>query len=296
MVNKPARDWRDHTIIQVGAGDVDKLTVQADSKLVLEKVPGGEDAAGKKPATWKIVESPPTGPKEGDFDGSQPNTVIQALSQLRASDFAEGKSAKDVGLEPPAMTLGITVKDQTQTIEVGAQQGDDYYVRHTGDPTIFIVKKYTIERALARPIDYRDKVLLHYKADEVSRLHVVQGKDETALTWKDNKWTEPHGPVDDGKAKAMVGGVENLVGTSFVTDKAVKTELDKPRATITVELKGGTKATLKVGALTKDNADYYAAREGRKDVLLVKKFAIDRILKKPADLAPGPTGPPHGKM
>ena len=45
---------------------------------------------------------------------------------------------------------------------------------------------------------------------------------------------------------------------------------------------------VKVGGVTKDGQDYYVQKDGSKDVLLVKKFAIDRLLKKPADLAPSP--------
>ena len=82
------------------------------------------------------------------------------------------------------------------------------------------------------------------------------------------------------------------MGGSFFTDRAAKTGLDKPRATITVETAGG-KATVKVGALTTDSGDYYVQKDGSKDVVLVKRFAVDRLLKKPADLAPTLPGAPH---
>ena len=42
--------------------------------------------------------------------------------------------------------------------------------------------------------------------------------------------------------------------------------------------------TITVGAATKDG-DYYVQKSGSPDVYLVKKYAIDRWMKKPADLA-----------
>ena len=41
--------------------------------------------------------------------------------------------------------------------------------------------------------------------------------------------------------------------------------------------------TIKVGAATKDG-DYYVQKVGSPDVYLVKKYAVDRWMKKTADL------------
>jgi hypothetical protein len=167
-----------------------------------------------------------------------------------------------------------------------------------GEPTVYSVKKYMLDRLMAPPIDYRDKRLLTLKADEISQIDVVHGKDTTVLTNKEGAFQLQGGtPADAGKIKAMVGGAETLVASHFVTDKAAKTELDKPRATVTIALKAGGKDILKVGGLTKDQADYYVTVEGPghakpPEVMLAKKFAIDRLLKKPADLAPTPKPAP----
>ena len=118
---------------------------------------------------------------------------------------------------------------------------------------------------------------------------VVNGKDTTTLVKKDDKWSlDPAAPIDEAKAKALAGGVDSLVGSSFLTDKTVDAGLAKPRATVTATPKSGPAQVVKVGGVTKDGQDYYVQKDGSKDVLLVKKFAIDRLLKKPADLAPSP--------
>ena len=315
QVNKPSKDWREHLVAPVVVADVDKLSVSVPggSSVVLVREPSEQPTDGsKKPpvaAAWKVITSTGDAPKAGDapgdaVDATQPTTVLQAMQALRATDFVDDPKPTELGLEPPTMIVTATAKDKSIGLEIGSSKADDIYVRKVGDATVFVVKRYTLDRITYLPVDYRDKHLLARKADEISRIRIVQGKDETVVEDKDGKWSLVGGSAaDDAKLKTLVGGVESLIGSHFVTDKTVKTELDKPRATVTVELKAGGKETLKVGALTKDQGDYYATVEAKgraPEVLQVKKFAIDRLLRKPADLAPTPKAPPgapgHGGM
>ncbi len=285
--NKAPKEWRDHAVLDGDAKSFEKLTVEVPAGARIE--------LARDDKTWKLTSSTGDAPKPGEpFDASMPNTIATGLAGLRAIDFSDGKTPKDAGLEPPRLVVSVQGKGK-QSLEIGGAQADDIFVRKAGEPTIYLVKKYMLDRVLYRPVDFRDKTLLNHKADEVAQLQVTQGKDVTTLVAKDGAWKLPTGATDPNKAKALVGGVESLVGSSIVTDKAAKTGLDQPRATIVVSRKDGKKATVKIGALTSDQAEYYAARDGSKDVVLVKKFAIDRVLKKPTDLAPGPPpGMPAG--
>jgi Domain of unknown function (DUF4340) len=291
--NKSIKDWRDHAILPVVATAADKLTVEVPggAKLVVAREADAADAAAKKAPSshWKVLESTGDGPKAGEaFDESQPQTVLQALQGLKATEFADGKSATEAGLDQPQLLITASTAGKDQTLEVGARQGEDVYVRARGAAPIYLVKRYILERAMARPIDYRDKTLANVKGDELTHLRVVQGKDTTDVARKDGKWVLASGAADDKKLAALAKSVESLYGTSFVTDKAAKTGLDAPRATITVEQKSGPKIVLKVGSVTADGGDYYVTAAGSKDVFVTKKFAIDRLLKKPSDLAPAP--------
>ncbi len=312
LVNKPLKDWREHIVAPITPADVTKLaiSVPGGSSLVLEVEPAAADAAGAdKPkrltTTWKVTASTGDAPKAGDaLDNSQPATVVQALQSLRAADFVDDPKPKELGLEPPSLVVAATTKDGEVGVEIGGNKDEDFYVRKVGEPTVYVVKKYLLDRLTYAPIDYRDKRLLSHKADEVTQLDVVQGKDTTVLHNKDGAWQlQGGGATDAAKVKALVGGVETLVADHFVTDKTVKTELDKPRATVAITLKAGGKDVLKVGGLTKDQGSYYVTVEGPghakpPEVMQAKKFAIDRLLRKPADLAPsakaGPGAPPKG--
>ncbi len=87
----------------------------------------------------------------------------------------------------------------------------------------------------------------------------------------------------------MVTAFDNLAGGSVSdeTDPA-KTGLAKPAAVVTLHLKDKSTVTIKIGALNKEGSDYFVQRAGAADVMMLKKFQVDRFLKKPADLAPGP--------
>ena len=281
QVNKGPKEWRDHAVLDVSPGLVDRLTVEsADGKVTLDKM------TVDKKVEWKLLDSTGIAPRAGDaLDQSQPATVANALASLRANDFADDKDAKSAGLETPSVTVTLSEGKKDHVLQIGALDGDDYFVRTPDAPTIYRVKKYLLDHVVYRPVDYRDKTLVPWKSTEVTKVHVVNGKDTTSLVKVGDAWTlSPATPLDQAKANTLVTGTE-LAGSSFVTDRAAKTGLDKPRATITVQSATG-KTTVKVGALTADSGDYYVQKDGGKDVVLVKRFAIDRLLKKPADLAP----------
>ena len=65
----------------------------------------------------------------------------------------DGKSEQEAGLDKPQMLITATSGGKDQTLEVGAQKGEDVYVRARGAAPIYLVKRYLLERATARPID-----------------------------------------------------------------------------------------------------------------------------------------------
>jgi hypothetical protein len=82
----------------------------------------------------------------------------------------------------------------------------------------------------------------------------------------------------------VVSSFENLQADGFADEKdPVKTGLGKPAGQAVLHLKDKQTVTLKVGAATKDG-DYYVQKVGTPDVYRVKKYAVDRWLKKSADL------------
>jgi hypothetical protein len=284
-VNKDPKGWRDHTMFDLAAQDVDKLSVEgAGSKLVLEKV-AVKDAKPGDAAKWKIAEATGGAPKTSDvLDEAQVNGAIQALSTLHAADFAEDKKKEDV-VGKPVLTVTLGLKGTPHTLIIGELKGDDYVVATSDSPTVFTVKKYALERIAKKPIDYRDKTLVKAPEADIASLQITSGAESTTLTQgKDGKWSAQKGTADDTKVKPVIAAFANLQADSFADEKDfAKTGLAKPAGDVIVRLKDKKTVALKVGATTKDG-DYYVQKTGSPDIYLVKKYAVDRFLKKPSEL------------
>ncbi|HZS39818.1 MAG TPA: DUF4340 domain-containing protein [Polyangia bacterium] len=290
MINRDTKGWRDKSIFDFPFADADKLTVEAGaSKLALEKLPAEKDAKPGEPAKWKIAEASGDAPKTSEaLDLAQVNGVVQSLSALKAGDFAEDKKPEETGLEHPWLTLTVTVKGKAHTLFVGDAKGDDVFVRSSDSPTAFSCKKFVLDRIQHKPIDYRDKTIAKVKADDLQWLDVTFGADAFSLEpAAGGKWkARGKVTVDENKARSIATSFENFAGAGFSDEKdAARLGLAKPTGTVVLHLKDKSAITIKIGALTKDSSDYYVQRVGSPDVLLVKKFMVERFLKKPADLA-----------
>lgn len=292
MANRDSQGWRDHSVFDFKPAQANKFTVEfGANKLVVSKGNAAGDATKPDDAKWAISESSGEAPKSSEpFDAAQVSAAVQALSTLRATDFADDKKPEEVGLGKGALTLTVDGPNPFSTVSllVGAANGDDFYVKAGDASTLYRVKKYALEKIALKPVDFRDKTLIKAKQDEITSVEVVSGAGQVLLAREANKWVFGKDKVaaDEGKVKPVLAALENLAGASFSDEKdPVKTGLGKPASTITLHLKSGPALTLRVGATTKDQASYYVQRVGAPEIVLVKKFVLDRALKKPSDFS-----------
>ncbi len=296
QVNRDAKGWRDHTIFDFQAADVDQLTVEAGAdKLALEKLPAAKDAKPGEPAKWKIVSAEGDAPKTVEaLDLMMVNTAAQMMSQLKAADFADDKKPEETGLDKPWVTVTARAKGTEHKLFVGASKGDDTFVRTGAGPTSWSLKKYAIDHIARKPIDFRDKTIVKAPAAEVTSIDITEDKETFSIANTAGAWKSAAHPTwDAGKLKGLAGAFENLQASGFADEKdPAKNGLAKPTGIAVVHKKDKSAITIKVGAL-KDATDYYVQKVGAPDVFLVKKFTVDRFLKKPADLtaAAAPAAP-----
>lgn len=286
VLAKEPKGWRDHAIFDFPVADVSKLTVEAGAdKLVVEREEKKKDDKQPGEAKWKVDEAAGAAPKTTDaLDQTQVNAVVSGLASLHASDFADKEKPEDVH-KAATVTLTAMVKDKPHTLWVGAAKGDDVTVATPDSPTVYTVKKYSLDHIARKPIDYRDKTLVKAKEADLASVAITDGGETTTLTQgKDGKWTAAKGTADESKVKPVVSAFDDLQASGFAEEKdPAKTGLKKPAGEVVLHLKNKQTVTLKVGAATKDG-DYYVEKVGAPDVYLVKKYAVDRWLKKPADL------------
>jgi hypothetical protein len=280
--DKAPADWRDKSITTFTLGDAEKVDIKAKD--------GSTIALKKNGEKWEVANS---SVKIDKLDDTIAGGIVSALSTFKASDFADGLKSADTGLEPPSLTLTVGLKGgKSATVLVGGKKGDDdFYVKTSDAPQIFVVKKYNIERVNKRPVEFRDKTLCNVADADLGDISVASSEKERSYAfsksgsdWKASKPAKLE--LDSSKVTPIAGAFKEWKASSFAEDTTpATTGLDKPKAVISVKSKkAADSCTIKVGNETKDKQSYYVQSAKAGDIMLVQKWSADRILVKPDDL------------
>lgn len=305
---REGKTWREHMLFsaatsgELKADDAEKVTIKGGgSKITLERIlpEQPKDAKDQKPASiydakWRITESDPGFKPSKELDNGVLNRIVQSLSTLRAEEFVDGAKPEELGLTPGAPgQIEITVAfkggqgaTKTGGVRIGQLKGDNYHAQTLDSPQVFTVKKWGMEPLARLPQDVRDKTLLTLKADQIAEILIAQDKDVVALkhddkakAWKADKLAD----ADDAKIKAVTESFDNLTGAGFIAPGSPElASLATSKTTVTIKPKAGAPVVLKLGD-TRNNEDVAVQLTGQEPMWL-KKFSVDRFLKKPADL------------
>ena len=119
--------------------------------FVLTRPPGktGDDA-------WKLTK-----PAGTPADISKANAIAGFFLDWKAQGYAEDNSPKTTGLAKPAITISVksNVKGHACTLKVGSETTDksNYYVMANGQPDIFLVGKWSVDRITVKLDDVKKK-------------------------------------------------------------------------------------------------------------------------------------------
>jgi len=292
---REGKTWRDHGIFDLKADDAEKLSIQGGgTKVSLERVPAAAGADGKPgsqsiyEAKWRIAEGDAVLKPGLEVDNSLLNRMVQSLSTLRASEFQDAAKPEELGLTtgaPGQITVTVNYKEgKSAGVRIGVLKGEDYFVQTVDNPQVISVKKFGMETIAHIPQDIRDKSLLSLKAEQIESVTIQQGAELISLKLQDKTWkADKLADADEAKIKQLVEGFDGLAGTGFVTpDSAELKSLLAPKATITVKPKNGAPVVIKVGDARGED---FAVQKAGQDAMWVRKLQIERLLKKPADLA-----------
>lgn len=121
---------------------------------------------------WRIAEPKPL-PADQDAVGQ----MVSTLSSLSADKVIEEKASDLIpyGLTTPSMTVTVTRKDgKTDTLQVGDETptGAGSYAKLANDPRVFTVASFNKTALDKNPNDLRDKRLLTFDSDKLSRVEL----------------------------------------------------------------------------------------------------------------------------
>ena len=263
------------------------------TQVKLERLPPQNGPDGKPQpsifdAKWKVVQSDPALKMARALGTTLITRLAQGAAALRAGDFLDAAKPEETGLAPGApgqIEVQVGFKDNKSVgLRIGQLKGDDYYAQAIDSGQIFTAKKYALDAVAHIPQDLRDKALVSFKEDQLDQITVAQGTEVAVLRRVDKAWkVDKLADGDDAKTKGLADSFDNLVGSGYVAPGSPElASLAKPRATVTLKPKTGAPVVLNIGDARGE--DVVVQKVGQ-DPMWLKKFQIDRFLKKPTELA-----------
>ena len=282
--DKGPADWRDRSVTTFPSTDAETITVKAkDGGVTLKK--NGKTASGED--KWDVVTSVP---KIDKLDNAAANSLVTALSALKANDFADGAAAGITGLDAPALTVTVGLKGgKNVTLLVGNKKGtDELYIKTPEAPQVYVVKTFAVEHVAKRPVEFKDKTLSDVAEADLAEVAVTHGAESYTLVHEAAAWKATKPPkltLDPARTPSIGGAFKDWKAASFAEDTApATTGLAKPKAVIVMKTKKGDTTTFKLGEETKDKQNVYLTSSKSPDIYLVPKWSVDRLLVKVDDL------------
>ena len=229
-------------LVSVPGDDVTAITlVFPDRELGLRKQDG----------TWRLT-SPIEAPADDAAVKSLLGTLTGAEIQRSLDELPPDLAA--FGLDHPSPVIRLaTAKGDLPSIAVGknAAVGGKTYVRLGDEPKVRLVPS-SIKFALDKqPKDLRDKQLLTFKDDDVTRIEITpaEGPPVTLVRKEKDAWILEPGaqPTDITEIRSYLSSLRSARALDFPDDPK-NTGLDKPRLTVTVGLGSAPSQTLLIGA------------------------------------------------
>jgi hypothetical protein len=209
LYDRELKGWRDTTLFKFEDTAVTSAVITNEhGTFNFDKL--GTNFSGKfKPAKGggsKDIEK---------FDTNKVSDFLRAYKSLNADGFADkDKTPKDLGLEPPAATVLITLNDGAKReLKLGSKaEGSSRWVQASGVPELVSISSWAAEWALAEPKKFQ-------KADDAK-------KDEAK---KEEGDEDPHGHA----APPTTPPPTTAPPTTSAKSTAPKPEAPKPAAPAT---------------------------------------------------------------
>jgi hypothetical protein len=187
-------------ILTLAQADITKVEIKKKSG---DQVELQKDSAGK----WQIA-----GAKPLRADQNEVSSMLSTLASLSSERLIEQKAASlaDYGLAQPAVEVNVTEKDnKTQKLLIGdnAPSGNAAYVALAGDPRVFTLANYSKTSLEKSEKDLRDKRLLVFEQDKLSRVELNAKKVDIEFGRNKDQWQivkpKPF-RTDDSKVEELI--------------------------------------------------------------------------------------------
>jgi Domain of unknown function (DUF4340) len=286
-LTKPVAELRDRTVLAFDR----KSVSQVDLVLPGDTISLESPEAGK----WRIVK-----PRALAADADLVADFLEKLDQARAKEFVDDapKSLAPYGLQRPTTVTLWVGKDKdraARTVLFGSGDKDKkgVYVMRAGEPGVMLVPEEVWAAVPKTVAVLRDKVVLAYQYDKVSRVE-LEGPRGSVVIEKDGigwKLTAPEPlKADTGGVNNVLWKIRDLRAAGFLDEDAaaIPRYLAKPVLTVKVWEEGVNEPKVLLLAPSPEirggQPAAVAAVAGRGPVMLVEAKALAEIGRGPDDL------------
>lgn len=165
------------------------LTDSEVQKIELKKR-GGDDTVIQKNGSgkWQM-----TAPEVYGVDQEAANTLASAATTVNSDRLVDDKptDVKQFGLDNPFVEVDITQKNgKTKKLLIGddAPGGSGTYAKLAGDPKVYTIASYTKSSFDKSMKDLRDKRLLTFDQDKLSRVELITKKEDIEFGRSKDEW------------------------------------------------------------------------------------------------------------
>ena len=164
------------------------LTESDINKIELKKKGGDDTVLERKNGKWAIVAPQPYLADQDTASGLA--TSAATVNSDRLVDEKPG-DIKQFGLDNPSLEVDLTQKNgKMAKLLIGddAPGGNSAYAKLDGDPRVFTVASFTKTGLDKRTQDLRDKRLLTFDQDKLSRVELLAKKQDIEFARSKDEW------------------------------------------------------------------------------------------------------------
>ncbi len=297
---KDPEELREKDLAEIETEDVRKLTLDhGDEHIVAVRTADDDETK------WLL-----TAPLDTWADEWNIKQVINRIRDFRAEGFLSPEEAAeaDTGFDDPQARVTLEFAEgepltvtfgRSDTVEVGRPpvETEIVYVRASHRDEVLLLSPDAPEAVQKTAFDLRDRSILSFKRDEVTRVRVerTEGLSFTIARRPDGWFVErpESAPARQGAVDDVLWNLEDVSAVEFVVEDAGERELREfglaaPQATITIELRRRDEPlTLLVGSEDEDGS-FYAKAGDSNQVVKISEFLMGDLPEDMADLEDAP--------
>ena len=278
---KIAEEAKKEKLVDINADDVTAVTlVYPDREIALEKTEAG----------WRLTK-----PVEAAADDNTVKNLVRAVADAEVKKTIDEppQDLTQFGLAQPMVIVKLSTKDKAlPDLKVGKTTAVSFstYVQRADQPKIYLTASAFHSGMDKQVKDLRDKKVIDFKEDDVTRVALRGPDGEVVLAKADGNWKiEQPAPyrADSNAVRALLSTVRNLRATDFASDAPSDADLatyglDQPQRQLVFTAGDGKEARLLVG---KENEQGLYVKSGdRPTAFVVGKWASRDLGKGVNDL------------